>query len=376
MVRLAMILGLGALLLGSPGCGDRPAPKKTGAQSPRRPPLGSYHVRIVELKVRDRTSANDQVVRLRPAEMRKILVNLLGELGGYAVDLGGSRAGSKAHSLTAHIELQSRVGSEKGRAAVLVSLELKPLVAASAQAHANAPSGGGDPDGPGYVRNALSEKTYQVDKVQSLKTLYVALLRKAAGEMLRQMAVESRLRTAPASLVAHSIRSSRIDELDQGWTGRVDVWQPVAVAGLLTAQGDLALPAAMTALILGWSTPDTGTGDGADVREMSIKAAALRKLKPAVPDILRVLLRDRRQRVRDLCLGALAEIRDPSAVATLTRYARLGDIRRLRKVIGVVGQIGGPEAKAFLEITADGHEDEDIKKLARETLARLKPAPR
>lgn len=374
MVRLAMILPLAGLLLGNAGCGDRPAPKKTGAEHPRRSPVGNYHVRIVQLKVRDRTSANDQVVRLRPAEMRKILVDLLGELGGYAVDLGGPKAGSKAHTLTAHIELQARVGREKGRAAVLLTLELKPLAPASASGHT--PGGGADTDDPGYVRNALSEKTYQVDKIQSLKTLYVELLRKAAGEMLRQMAVESRLRTAPASLVAHAIRSSRIDELDQGWTGRVDVWQPAALAGLLTAQGDLGLPAAMTALVLGWSTPDTGTGDGADVREMSIKAAALRKLKPAVPEILRVLMRDRRQRVRDLCLGALAEIRDPKAVATLTKYARLGDIQRLRKVIGVVGQIGGPEAKAFLEITADGHEDEDLKKLARETLARLKPPPK
>ena len=44
-------------------------------------------------------------------------------------------------------------------------------------------------------------------------------------------------------------RARSIDELDQGWTGRVDVWQPAALAGMLTAHGDLGLPAAMTALI-------------------------------------------------------------------------------------------------------------------------------
>lgn len=330
--------------------------------TPRRPPAGPYHVRIVHLRLRDRTSPNDQVVRLSPAGMRKILVTLLGELGGYAVDLGGASHGARAHTLTVHVELQSMVGKEKGKAAVLVTLELKPLAAGS--------------DDPGYVRNALSEKVYRTDQIQSLKTVYENLLRRAAGEMLRQMAIESRLRTAHPSLVAHAIRSSRIDELDQGWTGRVDVWQPAQVAGLLTALGDVGLPAAMTALILGWSTPDTGTGDGADVREMSIKAAALRRLKAAVPEIVRVLLRDRRQRIRDLCLGALAEIRDPGAVPALMKYARLGDVTRLRKVIGVVGQIGGSQARAFLEITADGHDDEEIKTLARETLARLKPSPK
>lgn len=324
----------------------------------RRPPAGPYHLRIVRFKLLDRTSPNDQVVRLTPAEMRKILVRLLGELGGYTMDLGGSPRGAKAHALTVHVELQSIVGTEKGKAAVLVSLELKSLAAGS--------------DDPGYVRNALSEKVYRTDKIQNLKAVYENLLRRAAGEMLRQMSIESRLRTAPPSLVAHAIRSSRIDELDQGWTGRVDVWQPALLVGLLTAEGDVGLPAAMTALILGWSTPDTGTGEGADVREMSIKTAALRRLKAAVPEIVKVLKRDRRQRIRDLCLGALAEIRDPGAVLALTQYARLGDVQRLRKVIGVVGQIGGKEARAFLEITADGHEDEEIKTLARETLARLK----
>lgn len=362
MMRAAIVLVLAGLLATGVGCDRSSGPSKSRRAKPRRTALGSHHVRIVKLKLRDRTSSNDQVVRLSSNEMRRILVKLLGELGGYAVDLGGAALGPKAHTLAIHVELQSQVGTEKGKAAVLLSLELKPLSAGS--------------DHPGYVRNALSEKVYQVDKIQSLKTVYENLLRRAAGEMLRQMSVESRLRTAPPSLVAHAIRSSRIDELDQGWTGRVDVWQPAALTGLLTSQGDVGLPAAMMALILGWSTPDTGTGDGADVREMSIKAAALRRLKAAVPEITKVLQRDQRLRIRDLCLGALAEIRDPSAVHELMKYARLGDIRRLRKVIGVVGQIGGKEARAFLEITADGHEDEDIKKLARETLTQLKPSPK
>jgi HEAT repeats len=361
MVRVIIVLVLVGLGTAPVGCGGPAAPKKEQSASPRRPPKGSYHVRIVRLKLRDRTSPNDQVVRLPTAQMRTILIKLLGELGGYAMDLGGQAQGAKAHALMIDVELQSMVGSEKGKAAVLLSLELKPLV--------------NPDDDPAYVRNALSEKVYLTDQIQSLKTVYVNLLRKAAGAMLRQMAIEIRLRTAPPSLVAHAIRSSRIDELDQGWTGRVDVWQPILTTGLLTAQGDVGLPAVMTALILGWSTPDTGTGDGADVREMSIKAAALRRIKAAVPEIIKVLNRDRRQPVRDLCLGALAEIRDPSAVPALIKYARLGDVQRLRKVLGVVGQIGGKEARAFLEITADGHEDEEIKTLARDTLTRLRPPP-
>jgi len=360
MARVALLLALGGFLTAGAGCDRRSAPGQNRTAKPRRPPAGPYHVRVVHLGLHDRTSSNDQVVRLSSAGMRKILVTLLGEVGGYTVDLGGAQRGARAHKLTVHVELQSMVGTEKGKAAVLVTLELKPLTAGS--------------DDPGYVRNALSEKVYPIDQLQSLKAVYENLLRRAAGEMLRQMAIESRLRNAPPSLVAHAIRSSRIDELDQGWTGRLDVWQPTQVAGLLTAVGDVGLTAAMTALILGWSTPDSGVGEGADVREMSIKAAALRRLKAATPEIVRVLLKDRRQRIRDLCLGALAEIRDPVAVPSLTKYARLGDVARLRKVIGVVGQIGGDQARAFLEITADGHDDEEIKTLARETLARLKPS--
>ncbi len=289
--------------------------------------------------------------------MRGLILGLLKELKGYLVDLGGSPRGRDAYSLTAHLELQSQVGSERGKASVLVSLELRPLDQG--------------PDAPGFLRNGLSEKVYRVQKLQSLETLYLDLLRSAAGELLRQMSTERRLRTAPPAVLVHAISSSRLQELDQGWTDRVDPWQPMAIAGLLTALGDVGIPAAMTALIMGRSTPDTGVGSSADVREMAIKAAAFRKLREAVPQILAVLSRERRQRVRDLCLGALAEIRDPVAVAPLVRYARQGDLRRLRKVIGVVGVIGGKEARAFLEITADGHDDEEIQKLARETLERL-----
>ncbi|MFH2009753.1 MAG: HEAT repeat domain-containing protein [bacterium] len=347
---------LGLMALGG-SCRERPSADPVKPARPMQAARPGDLIRIVQLRVRDRTSPNDQVVRLSRKQLRQILSQALDDVGGYSLDPGGRGAGANAHALTVDVELQSLVGSEKGKASVLLTLALRRLAAA--------------PDEPGYVRNALNEKVYALDKLQSLEVLYRDMLRVAASEMLRVIRIESSLRTAPAPRVAHAIRTSRIDTLDQGWTSRVEVWQPVLAPALLTLHGDTGLPTVLSAMLLGWSTPASGTGEGVDVREVAIKAAALRKLREAVPEILGVLTRDTRRRIRDLCLGTLAEIGDPRAVKVLTRYARQGDIQRLRKVIGVLGQIGGEEARAFLEVTADGHGDEDIQKLARETLERL-----
>ena len=74
MMRAAIVLVLAGLLATGVGCDRSSGPSKSRRAKPRRTALGSHHVRIVKLKLRDRTSSNDQVVRLSSNEMRRILV--------------------------------------------------------------------------------------------------------------------------------------------------------------------------------------------------------------------------------------------------------------------------------------------------------------
>ena len=365
--RLALLLG--ALLpLVAPCACHSPARSRSENRAPSPSSIlgepasaaSRSAVRVVKLHIRDRTSPDDQVVRFRRAELGKVVRALVSAQPGFRLDEAdrGGPAHGVAHTLSLDLELQSIVGTEKGKASVLVSAQLQRR--------------GAPVDEPAYMGNTLKEKVYVVTELRSLRGLYLDLLSQAIAEVLRSMGLEARLRVAPAHLVAHAIRTSRVDELDQGWTGQVDVWQPVAVPGQLTLLGDLGLPGIAALLRLGWSAPASTSGEGVDVRELAIKIAAIRRLKPAVKALTTVLQQERRQRIRDLCLGALAEIGDPAAVPALVKYTRGGDEQRVRKVIGVLGQLGGKEAQAYLEMIADNYQDDEVKKLARETLARLR----
>jgi len=364
---LASLLLTAVAVQGSAGCNDEgskeaskgaPKPLDPGKERSRRAAL-----RIVELRVRDRTSPNDQVVRFQRKELHRMVGQIVAAQPGFTLD-EGDQAGPEqgvAHTLRLDLELQSIVGSEKGKASVLVAAQLR---------RKSAP-----PDEPAALSNALQEKVYVVEKLRGLRSLYRQLLARAVAEVLRAMGLEGRLRTAPAALVTHAIRTSRLDELDQGWTGQVDVWQPLLIPGQLTIQADLGLPGLVALLRLGSAAPASSSPDALDIRELALQIAAMRRLAAARPAIEKVLRSDPRQRIRDLCLGALAEIGEPAAAPALIRYTRGGDEQRLRKVIGVLGQLGGREAEAFLEMTADSHAHEEVQQLARETLQQLRKAP-
>lgn len=103
----------------------------------------------------------------------------------------------------------------------------------------------------------------------------------------------------------------------------------------------------------------------------AVEIAAMRRIREAVPPLL-ALLEDKRTEISDRAIGALVEIGDRRAVKPLTRLAKARDTARLAKVIDAVGTLGGPEAISYLEFVAVGHEDADIRNLAREALERIR----
>lgn len=106
------------------------------------------------------------------------------------------------------------------------------------------------------------------------------------------------------------------------------------------------------------------------VRAEAIQVVAERRLRGAVPALIGLLASDD-QTLRDRALGALVAIGDRRAVKPVTRLARFDDTANLPKVIDALGSLGGGEARAYLEFIVSGHDDPDMRELARDALRRL-----
>jgi hypothetical protein len=102
----------------------------------------------------------------------------------------------------------------------------------------------------------------------------------------------------------------------------------------------------------------------------AIDIAAVRRAKGAVPALV-ALLRSKEEEISDRAIGALGAIGDRRAVKPLTRLVEFKDTTRLAKVLDVIGSLGGDEAQNFLEFVASGHDDADIRNMAREALDRM-----
>jgi HEAT repeat protein len=107
-----------------------------------------------------------------------------------------------------------------------------------------------------------------------------------------------------------------------------------------------------------------------ETRLAAVLAAAERRERRVVPALVERLA-DPVDVVRDRALGALVEIGDRRAVRPLTEQTKFRDHEGMRKVVDAIASLGGDEARAYLEFVAAGHEDREIRELAREALERM-----
>jgi hypothetical protein len=109
--------------------------------------------------------------------------------------------------------------------------------------------------------------------------------------------------------------------------------------------------------------------DSAEPDEQRLAAELLgeHKVTRSVPR-LSEMLADPREPVAEAAADALAQIGDPSAVPLLIKSIRRGDLRSEVRAIEAMGRIGGPEAEAYLEMTAGGHEVEEVRSLSQRAL--------
>lgn len=72
--------------------------------------------------------------------------------------------------------------------------------------------------------------------------------------------------------------------------------------------------------------------------------------------------------VRDAAIAALAATRDPRAVAPLTAITDVGDQSTLVRIIGAVAQLGGDDARDYLQVLTS-HRDPSVARAAQTALA-------
>jgi hypothetical protein len=116
--------------------------------------------------------------------------------------------------------------------------------------------------------------------------------------------------------------------------------------------------------------------DDPRVREAAIRVVGDRRSPQAVPALI-ARLGDPRRDLADRAAGALAQIRDPRAVGPLIDFSRrTADAAHTARFARVVGDIGGAEARGYLQTLESGHADPRVRAAAREALSELEARER
>jgi len=136
-----------------------------------------------------------------------------------------------------------------------------------------------------------------------------------------------------------------------------------ASTGLALALSEEAKPTAR--LVSDLDSPDPR------VREQAMRVLADRRAVEAVDALVRHL-RDPEQDLRERAAGALAQIRDKRAVGPLIEHSREAeDGVETARYARIIGDIGGEEARGYLETLEAGDPDPRVRAAAQEALTDL-----
>jgi hypothetical protein len=108
----------------------------------------------------------------------------------------------------------------------------------------------------------------------------------------------------------------------------------------------------------------------AQVRDHAVIALADRGAREAVPALVE-RLHDQDPAVAERAIGALAQLHDARAAAPLIALARHRDGPYVAQLARLLGDVGGPDARAWLLTMSYGHPDEVVRGAAREALAEM-----
>ncbi len=111
--------------------------------------------------------------------------------------------------------------------------------------------------------------------------------------------------------------------------------------------------------------------DDVAVRDAVLRLLVRRRHKAALPSLLERLQADDVSALRAV-IGLLVELKAPESVNPLIEAAQHRGPVFEREVIFAVGSIGGPDAEAYLDLIASGHEDPLIRASAEQALKELR----
>ncbi|RKH38643.1 HEAT repeat domain-containing protein [Corallococcus sicarius] len=109
----------------------------------------------------------------------------------------------------------------------------------------------------------------------------------------------------------------------------------------------------------------------ARIREFALRTLAERKHPSAAPLLIERLKDTSDADAVRRTIGALAEMKARSAVPALIDLARGRDSSFLQEIVFAVGEIGGPEAEAYLYTVAQGHDTPSVQAAAQQALDTL-----
>ncbi len=112
---------------------------------------------------------------------------------------------------------------------------------------------------------------------------------------------------------------------------------------------------------------DLDSGDSR-VRDYAVRVLADRKNPAAVPALI-ARLRDPDPELVERAVGALDQIRDPRAVEPLIELSHRREGPFVAQLARIIGDIGGPEADAYLLTLASGHPEPIVRRAAKQALA-------
>jgi HEAT repeat protein len=142
-----------------------------------------------------------------------------------------------------------------------------------------------------------------------------------------------------------------------------------ARAAIGRAVGAFALEVEAQKKSTGQLTKDLASPD-ARVRDHAVRALADRGDRAAVPALIE-RLGDADPDVAERAVGALAQLHDARAVVPLIERTRHRDGPYVANLVRIVGDLGGPDARAWLVTLSSGHPDDVVRGAATEALSEL-----
>lgn len=146
-----------------------------------------------------------------------------------------------------------------------------------------------------------------------------------------------------------------------------NAWRSAVESAAREASAGLALALSEEAKTADKLIHDLRSRD-ARLREQAIRVLGDRRSEQAVPALVERLA-DPDPLLAERAAGALAQIRDPRAVGPLIDYSRRRDDgAHTARYARIVGDIGGSEARGYLQTLESGHVDPRVRAAAREAL--------